>query len=222
MWIRERSSRLKVTVVAGVCAFALTAAGCSGAASDDSPEAPAGSDDSVTLKMLRCNREGFSKRCKSVTDAYEAAHPNVTIPQLDNTDSSTYNANIKMLASSDDAPDLIEVGQGNSQMVPLVEADLLVPLDKYDASYQWSERFDPTLLDESRAADDGNSWGAGTLYGVPLRREHDRAVLQPRKGGGAGDRSVLVHVDRRRHRRVRESKGRRSGPDHGRPGRSGR
>ena len=59
MWIRERSSRLKVAVVAGVCAFALTAAGCSGAASDDSPEAPAGPDDSVTLKMLTVQSGGF-------------------------------------------------------------------------------------------------------------------------------------------------------------------
>ncbi len=170
MWIRKGSGR-KAAALVGAFALALTAAGCSGSTSDETSSADAGSDggsgETVALTMLTVQSGGFLAALQSVVDAFEAENPGITI-DLENTDSATFNSTIKLLASSDDAPDLMEVGQGNTQMAPLVEAGLLVPLDSYDETYKWSERFDPTLLDESRAADDGSSWGAGTLYGVPF------------------------------------------------------
>lgn len=173
MWSRG-GNVWRVAVVALAFVLALVAAGCS---SDDSggettstaggDTSAAGSDESVSLTMLTVQSGGFLAALQGVVDAFEAENPNVTI-DLQNTDSATFNSTIKLIASSDDAPDLMEVGQGNTQMAPLVEAGLLVPLDDYDVTYKWSERFDPSLLDESRAADDGSSWGAGTLYGVPF------------------------------------------------------
>ncbi len=148
-----------------VLVFLVSLMALGGAWSNGQAEAEA--EDGVTLKMLTVQSGGFLKALQAVVDAFEAENPGVTIV-LENTDSSTFNSTIKLVASSNDAPDLMEVGQGNTQMAPLVEAGLLVPLDDYDKIYKWSERFDPSLLDESRAADDGSSWGAGTLYGIPF------------------------------------------------------
>ena len=145
--------------------FLISLVALSGVWANGQKEAEA--EDGVSLTMLTIQSGGFLKALQAVVDAFEAENPGVTI-NLENTDSSTYTSTIKLVASSNDAPDIMEIGQGNTQMAPLVEAGLLVPLDDYDNTYKWSERFDPSLLDESRAAEDGSSWGAGTLYGVPF------------------------------------------------------
>ncbi len=161
MLIRKGMTQ-KVAVV--TVALMLLLAGCS---KDSKSVKGNAEDDGIKLTMLTVHSGGFLKALQAVVDAYEAENPDVDIT-LENTDSSTYTQTIKLVASSNEAPDLMEVGQGNTQMAPLVEVGLLEPLDDYDKIYKWSERFDPSLLDESRAADDGSSWGAGTLYGVPF------------------------------------------------------
>ncbi len=161
-------SRRRIVGVAGALTLALATVACTSGppTAGGADTAGAGQTGTAELRMLSVQSGGAFEGLQSVVAAFNQANPDVHIT-LENTDSATYNTNIKLLASADDAPDLIEVGQGNTQMRPLVEAGLLLSLEKYNEQYKWTDRIDAKLLDQSRATDDGKAWGTGTLYGVP-------------------------------------------------------
>jgi raffinose/stachyose/melibiose transport system substrate-binding protein len=52
-------------------------------------------------------------------------------------------------------------------MGPLVQAHLLLPLNKYANAYGWSKRYSAGVLRMNKFSADGKHFGVGNLYGVP-------------------------------------------------------
>jgi raffinose/stachyose/melibiose transport system substrate-binding protein len=167
----RRRHRLLV-LSAGIASVALLA-GCApgGVASSGSSSAPASTevpeDEEITLTLAHFELGGLSDAIDNLIAEYEELHPNVTI-ETSFTSFNDYGQRIKLQMSSDDAPDIAEVGQAFTMMGPLVEGGLLRPLDDYAELYGWADRFGPGLLDQSRFEPDGSKFGSGDLYGLAL------------------------------------------------------
>lgn len=168
---RYRARRLAALVAALGMVTALSACGAGGSSNEpasgpSSVSTQVPTDENITIRWLTVNTGGQLETMKAVIQQWEKQHPNVTV-EVENADSTTFNTNFKLIMSGDNPPDIIDANQATTAMVPLVKAGLLTPLTKYDELYGWSERINQSLLDQSRVTDDGNSWGTGTLYGVP-------------------------------------------------------
>jgi raffinose/stachyose/melibiose transport system substrate-binding protein len=68
--------------------------------------------------------------------------------------------------SGDKAPDVVQANQGRPVMGALVKGGLLRPLDAYATAYAWADRYPPVLLDLNRFSTDGDTFGAGKLFGI--------------------------------------------------------
>jgi raffinose/stachyose/melibiose transport system substrate-binding protein len=167
----RRSWRL-AQVTAGVLVTALALTGCApgGEGTDDNGTDAAISKDvptdvDITLTLATWEVGGLFDSIQSIVDAYEAKYPNVTI-DISTSSFNDYGQNIKLQMSGDDAPDIVQAGQGYTMMGPLVEAGLMRPLDDYAELYGWADRFGPGLLDQARFESDGSKFGTGNLYGL--------------------------------------------------------
>jgi raffinose/stachyose/melibiose transport system substrate-binding protein len=80
-------------------------------------------------------------------------------------------ATLKLAASGPNPPDVIEVNNGYSSMGPLVKAGLLLNLNKYVGKYGWNTRYSSGILKMNKFTSDGNSFGIGNLYGLPMTGE---------------------------------------------------
>ena len=140
-------------------------AGTGNAGGDISKDVPTGKD--ITLTLAHWEVGGNGEAIDELIAAYEKKHPNITI----NTSFASftdYGQRVKLQMSADDAPDIAQAGQAFTMMAPLVEAQLLRPLDDYAELYGWKDRFGPGLLDQSRMESDGSKFGTGELYGLAL------------------------------------------------------
>src|SRR5581483_2715496 len=113
---------------------------------------------------------------------FEQAHPGVRVKRVTR-DYTSFLATAKLVISGSSPPDVIEGGQGWSIDGPLVQAGLLLPLDRYASRYGWTRRFPPQLLDQDRYTSGASSFGSGRLYGVPMAVElggwfYDRRKLR--------------------------------------------
>src|SRR3954470_227848 len=110
-------------------------------------------------------RGGQAKQIKRLNAAFRAKYPNVKIKRVAKsfTDLKT---TLKLAASSNKAPDVVEANQGRPDMGQLVKGGLLKPLDAYADAYGWKDRWAKPLLDLNRFSPDGKTFGAGKLYGV--------------------------------------------------------
>jgi raffinose/stachyose/melibiose transport system substrate-binding protein len=122
-------------------------------------------DVDITLTLATWEVGGLFDSIQSIVDAYEAKYPNVTI-EIATSSFNDYGQNIKLQMSGDDAPDIVQAGQGVHHDGPLVEAGLIRPLDDYAELYGWADRFGPGLLDQARFEPDGSKFGTGDLYGL--------------------------------------------------------
>ncbi len=168
---RWRVARL----AAGMTITAMVVAGCAPGESATEPteteaetsgismEVPTDVDINLTLATWEVG--GLFDSIQAIVDAYEAKYPNVTI-EITTSSFNDYGQNIKLQASGDDAPDIIQAGQAFTMMGPLVEAGLMRPLDDYAELYGWADRFGPGLLDQARFEADGSKFGTGNLYGL--------------------------------------------------------
>lgn len=98
---------------------------------------------------------------------FEKKHPNVKIERV----SKSFNdlsTTIKLLLSSNNAPDVVETNQGYPTMGTLVKAKLIVPLDPYARRYGWLKRQTKSLLDMGRFSSDGKRIAVGNLYGISV------------------------------------------------------
>lgn len=149
---------------------ALLLSACSGglapggqAAANDTPQSVSTSvpDEKVTLKVAFANSPDM---VKGLAEAYHKLHPNVTIePQY--TEFNDYVKNIKLVMSSQDAPDLAQFNSGAMQS--LIQAKQLLKLDKYSSAYDWNQSFPSVGLQQLTAEQDGRVFGQGSLYAVP-------------------------------------------------------
>ena len=166
---RWRVARL----AAGMTITALVVAGCAPGESITEPTETETSgisnvvptDVDINLTLATWEVGGLFDSIQSIVDAYEAKYPNVNI-EITTSSFNDYGQNIKLQASGEDAPDIIQAGQGFTMMGPLVEAGLMRPLDDYAELYGWADRFGPGLLDQARFEADGSKFGTGNLYGL--------------------------------------------------------
>src|SRR3954452_13509139 len=115
-------------------------------------------------------RGGQAAQIKRLNAAFRAKYPNVKIKRVAKsfTDLKT---TLKLAASSNKAPDVVEANQGRPDMGQMVKGGLLKPLDAYADAYGWKDRWSKTLLDLNRFSADGKTFGSGNLYGVSQQGE---------------------------------------------------
>lgn len=145
------------------------------AAEAPAAEAPAAevapADEAVTLKVWDIYvRPAEVAIMESMVASYQTQFPNVTVSREAKTmdDLKTTTA---LALQSDDAPDVVMVNQGESDMGALVKAGLLLPLDKYAEQYGWFAKFPGSLVRLNSWSDDGARMGEGSFYGQPQQAE---------------------------------------------------
>ena len=72
---------------------------------------------------------------------------------------------------SDQGPDVSQVNNGEALAGPMARAGQILPLKEYDAEYDWSGRFAPSLLARCSYSSDGKTFGEGELWGLPAESE---------------------------------------------------
>lgn len=166
----KKGSRLAL-LTASLAATALIVSGCApgGTATDAGGELGAISKEfpsDVDIELILATWEDDAT-VTALVDAFEAKHPNVTI-KITASSFNDYLQNVRLQMSSDEAPDVVQAGQGYTMMGPLVQAGTMRPIDDYAALYGWADRFGAGLLDQSRFSADGTEFGTGDLYGVAM------------------------------------------------------
>jgi raffinose/stachyose/melibiose transport system substrate-binding protein len=161
-------------------ALALTAlvAGCGAPGDDDDNAAqstPAATAEAkpdiskagnVTLTVWDQEVRGGQKaQITELNKQFEAKYPNVKIERVARSFDDLIKT-VKLAASGDDAPDVLQANQGIGIMGELVKAKLLRPMTDYAKVYGWNDRWSPTLLAANSVQADGSRFGSGDLYGV--------------------------------------------------------
>jgi raffinose/stachyose/melibiose transport system substrate-binding protein len=115
-------------------------------------------------------RGGQNQAMKQLNAAFQEEYPNITIKRVAKsfTDLQT---TLKLAASGPNPPDVVQANNGYSAMGPLVEANLLMPLDRYSEAYGWSDRWSEGILKMNQFTEDGSAFGTGSLFGVPTTGE---------------------------------------------------
>ena len=159
--------------------LAIAVAACGGTPGQDKPNASSGGTPAkqvktsgfeslgpVTLRVI--SGEGSSgprQALQRLSDAFERKYPNVTV-RLSFRDTASWFKQAKLVAASDNPPDVFAGNQGYQVDGELVKAGLVLPLDEYAKAYGWNESFSPDTLQQFKWSDDGSRFGEGTLWGV--------------------------------------------------------
>jgi raffinose/stachyose/melibiose transport system substrate-binding protein len=178
---RRASSRRGAKIVALVAAFGLVAAACGGDDDDDADDAddtiegvtdtttaddttpgsdPPAEGEQVTLTLSYVNDPIGA----DVIAAFEEAHPNIDIDATI-VPFSDYVNTIRLTMASDTAPDIAQYNGG--AMRTLIAADHLLPLNEFEESMGWSEKFPKSSLDVHRTDAEAKRFGTDSLYAVP-------------------------------------------------------
>jgi raffinose/stachyose/melibiose transport system substrate-binding protein len=110
-------------------------------------------------------RGGQRAQITELNKQFEAKYPNVKIERVARSFDDLIKT-VKLAASGDDAPDVLQANQGLGIMGELVKAKLLRPVSDYSKVYGWDERWAPVLLQANSVEPDGSRFGSGDLYGV--------------------------------------------------------
>src|SRR4051794_10065571 len=165
-------------LVAGI-ALAIGAAGCGGTPGADKPAAQQESKPAsqvktdgfdslgpVTLRVVSTEGSGGPQQAlRELTKQFEAKYPNVTV-KLSFRDFTSWTKQAKLVASSDDPPDVFAGNQGYQMDGELVKAGLILPLDEYAKAYGWDKSYTPETLQQFMWTEDGKTFGEGKLWGV--------------------------------------------------------
>ena len=141
-------------------------------------------------------RSGQDKQLDALNASFEDKYPNVTIERVSRS-FEDLNKTLRLAINSDDAPDVVQANNGRSIMGAFVGAGQLRPLDGYAETYGWEERFSDDVRSLASYTEDGATFGAGNLYGVPHTGELVGPVVLEVQAGGPRDRRA------RDHRRLR-------------------
>lgn len=115
-------------------------------------------------------RDVESQMMETLNAEFEAAHPGVKINRVPKSFDDMM-ATVQLGMSSPDGPDIAQVNQGHTDMGALVKANLLVNLMPYAQKYGWLSKLGPGLAARNSFSADGQSFGTGNLYGMPLNAE---------------------------------------------------
>ena len=163
--------RRKSAVLAGlVVALAAVVAVLAGTAASGA-QRPTAAKATVTLLVWDQEvRGGQNAAMKSLNAAFQKRYPNIKIKRVAKsfTDLQT---TLKLAASGPNPPDVVEANNGYSAMGPLVQAKLLMPLDKYANRYAWNSRYSAGIRRMNMFSTDGKRFGTGSLFGLPMTGE---------------------------------------------------
>lgn len=130
------------------------------------PTQPPAVAEGVTLVVWdQFYRDVESQVMETLNAEFVAAHPGLTIERSVKT-LDDLKVTLKLALAQSDGPDVAQVNQGRSDMGAMVQADLLLPLNDYSATYKWDERFSSSVASRNSFTPDGKTFGQGNLYGV--------------------------------------------------------
>ena len=171
--------RRRSLIAALPVALAIAVAGCGGTPGEDKPSDQAagtpadqvktdGFEDlgPVTLNVISPEGSGGPRDAlKALSKSFEAKYPNVTV-NITFRDFAGWTKQAKLVASSDNPPDVFAGNQGYQLDGELVKAGLILPLTEYAKAYGWDKSYTPETLQQFEWTDDGQTFGEGTLWGV--------------------------------------------------------
>jgi raffinose/stachyose/melibiose transport system substrate-binding protein len=155
----------------------IVVAACGGTPGEDRPEqtgTPSGSVKTdgfedlgpVTLRVISSEGSGGPQDAlKALSRSFEEKYPNVTV-NISFRDFAAWTKQAKLVASSDNPPDVFGGNQGYQLDGELVKAGLILPLTEYAEAYGWTDSYSPETLQQFQWTDDGATFGEGTLWGV--------------------------------------------------------
>ena len=157
----------KLGLIALAAAAALVLTGVASSASGGHAKKAA------TVTLLVWDQEvrgGQNAAMTQLNKNFEKKFPNIKINRVAKS-FTDLQATLKLAASGPNPPDVIEANNGYSAMGPLVKAGLLLNLNKYVGKYGWNTRYSSGILKMNKFTSDGNSFGIGNLYGLPMTGE---------------------------------------------------
>jgi raffinose/stachyose/melibiose transport system substrate-binding protein len=180
-------------------ALAFVIAACGGTPGEDKPNeqtegTPAaqvktsGFEDlgPVTLKVISPEGSGGPREAlRALSKSFEEKYPNVTV-DISFRDFAAWTKQAKLVAASDNPPDVFGGNQGFQLDGELVKAGLIVPLDEYAKAYGWDKSYSPETLQQFRWSDDGQSFGEGTLWGIAQTGQSVGVFANKKKLDAAG------------------------------------
>jgi raffinose/stachyose/melibiose transport system substrate-binding protein len=120
----------------------------------------------VTLNVVSSEGSGGPRDAiRTLTKQFEEKYPNVTV-KVSFRDFASWIKQAKLVAASDNPPDVFAGNQGYQLDGELVKAGLIKPLDAYAKAYGWNDSYTPETLQQFEWTDDGQTFGQGTLWGV--------------------------------------------------------
>ena len=132
---------------------------------------------------------------KALSKSFEAKYPNVTV-DITFRDFTAWTKQAKLVASSDDPPDVFGGNQGFQLDGELVKAGLILPLTEYSKAYGWEDSYSPETLQQFEWTDDGGTFGEGTLWGVAQTGQSVGVFTNKKKLADAGvDPTTLKTFD---------------------------
>lgn len=102
---------------------------------------------------------------EALTAQFTQQYPNVTF-DLQFKSFDDFMSTVLQVADSADAPDIIFGNQGYTVDGPLVEAGLIVPLDKYYEAYGWNDWYPEGTRAQFQFTEDGQTFGQGPIWGI--------------------------------------------------------
>src|SRR6188472_1166839 len=104
----------------------------------------------VTLTVISAEGSGGPQDAlKALSKSFEQKYPNVTV-KLTFRDFASWTKQAKLVASSDNPPDVFAGNQGYQLDGELVKAGLIKPLDQYAKAYGWDKSYSPETLQQFR------------------------------------------------------------------------
>lgn len=102
---------------------------------------------------------------EALTAQFTEQYPNVTF-DLQFKSFDDFMSTVLQVADSADAPDIVFGNQGYTVDGALVEAGLIVPLDKYYEAYGWNDWYAEGTRAQFQFTEDGKTFGQGPIWGV--------------------------------------------------------
>jgi raffinose/stachyose/melibiose transport system substrate-binding protein len=190
--MRNRTRLALLPLVLGI-----VVAACGGTPGEDKPEQtsePTGAVKTegfedlgpVTLKVISPEGSGGPREAlRALSKSFEEKYPNVTV-DISFRDFAAWTKQAKLVASSDNPPDVFGGNQGYQLDGELVKAGLILPLTKYAEAYGWTDSYSPETLQQFEWTDDGQTFGDGTLWGVAQTGQSVGVFANKKKLDAAG------------------------------------
>jgi raffinose/stachyose/melibiose transport system substrate-binding protein len=179
-------------------ALVIAVAGCGGTPGAEKPEKTASKPAAnvktsgfeslgpVTLTVISPEGSGGPQDAlKTLSKSFEQKYPNVTV-KLTFREFASWIKQAKLVASSDNPPDVFGGNQGYQLDGELVKAGLIKPLDEYAKAYGWDKSYTPETLQQFKWTDDGQTFGEGTLWGVAQTGQSVGVFADKKKLAAAG------------------------------------